>query len=69
MASCYAPNLYWGLNKYDDVVTLYLKWRELGIYSFYGEDAASVTFTTMLCRTLGGAYCLLPDQLMDWYII
>lgn len=65
MASCYAPNLYLGIHTYEQVSALFLKLYELDIITFYGDDAVSDTYEGMLCRVLGGAYCLLPHDQGD----
>lgn len=34
--------------------------------SFYGDNAASETFEVMLCRVMGGVYCLVPFHDHEW---
>ena len=63
MASCTLPEAYPGVPlDYDNVVKIFLKAEQLGIYNVHGGDESSRTIFRWLCLTLeDGLFCAFAD--------
>ena len=62
------PNMYASLEKYEHIVSFFLKVAELGVTNIFGYDETSLKFWTLMCKVNEESpWCYVPDDVLEYF--